>query len=90
MSVAVGGRDGLARAGVGRMPTLIFACIIASEIERRAAPRRGVTGLLLNPVEVVLTLVGRGDTGEVVRADVLWEDAVVAGLAQAPTHMANH
>ena len=44
----------------------------------------------MNPVEVVLTLVGRGDTGEVVRADVLWEDTVVAGLAQAPTHMANH
>ena len=44
----------------------------------------------MNPVEVVLTLEGRGDTGEVARADVLWEDAVVAGLAQAPTHMANH
>ena len=43
----------------------------------------------MNPVEVVLT-VGRGDTGKVVRADVLWEDAVVAGLAQAPTQMANH
>jgi hypothetical protein len=30
------------------------------------------------------------DMGEVVRAgaDVLWEDEVVAGLAQAPTHMA--
>ena len=44
----------------------------------------------MNPVEVVLTLVGRGDSGEVVRADVLWKDAVVAVLAQAPTHMANH
>ena len=46
--------------------------------------------VIVNPVEVVLTLVGRGDSGEVVRANVLWEDAVVAGLAQAPTHMANH
>ena len=41
----------------------------------------------MNPVEVVLTLEGRGDTGEVVRADVLWEDAVVAGAgAGAHTH----
>ena len=44
----------------------------------------------MNPVEVVLTLEGRGDSGEVARADMLCEDAVVAGLAQAPTHMANH